>query len=85
MTNSSITSKIVQAIADFLHKDASKIQESHHLRKDLGLDSLAVIELLFKIEEEFDLRIPDSDLPSLTTVGSVAAYVQKRVAQSNPL
>jgi len=84
MTNPSIASKIVQALADYLKRDASTIKESHHLRDDLGLDSMAVIELLYKIEEAFDLQIPDQDLPILTTVGSVATYVQKRVAPARP-
>ena len=84
MTNPSIASKIIQALADYLERDVATIKESHHLRDDLGLDSMAVIELLYKIEETFDLQIPDQDLPALTTVGSVAAYVQRRVAQARP-
>ena len=84
MTNPSIASKIVQALADYLKRDVATIKETDHLRDDLGLDSMAVIELLYKIEEAFDLQIPDQDLPALTTVGSVAAYVQKRVAPARP-
>ena len=70
-----ITEKIVHALATYLKRDPASITESHHLRDDLGLDSVAVIELLFEIEERFKLQIPDQDLPGLSTVGSVAAYV----------
>ena len=76
-----ITSKIVQALASYLKRDPASITESHHLRDDLGLDSVAIIELLFEIEERFKLQIPDQDLPGLSTVGTVAAYVQRRVAE----
>jgi acyl carrier protein len=76
-----ITEKIVHALATYLKRDPSSITESHHLRDDLGLDSVAVIELLFEIEERFKLQIPDQDLPGLGTVGSVAAYVQRRLAE----
>lgn len=79
-TDRSILSKIIQALADYLKRDVSTIDAHHHLRDDLGLDSMAVIELLYKIEEAFELQIPDQDLAGLTTVGAVAAYVQKRVA-----
>jgi acyl carrier protein len=75
-----ITSKIVQALANYLKRDPASITESHHLRDDLGLDSVAIIELLFEIEERFKLQIPDQDLPGLSTVGTVAAYVQRRLA-----
>jgi len=76
-----ITSKIIQALASYLKRDPASITEAHHLRDDLGLDSVAVIELLFEIEERFKLQIPDQDLPGLSTVGTVAAYVQRRLAE----
>ena len=76
-----ITSKITQALASYLKRDPASITESHHLRDDLGLDSVAIIELLFEIEERFKLQIPDQDLPGLSTVGTVAAYVQRRLAE----
>lgn len=76
-----ITEKIVHALATYLKRDPASITESHHLRDDLGLDSVAVIELLFEIEERFKLQIPDQDLPGLSTVGSVAAYVQRRLTE----
>ncbi len=76
-----ITSKIIQALATYLKRDPASITESHHLRDDLGLDSVAIIELLFEIEERFKLQIPDQDLPGLSTVGTVAAYVQRRLAE----
>jgi len=77
-----VTAKIIQALASYLKRDPALITEAHHLRDDLGLDSVAIIELLFEIEERFKLQIPDQDLPGLSTVGTVAAYVQQRLAES---
>lgn len=75
-----VSDKIIQALADYLKRDAEAIHLTHHLREDLGLDSMAVIEMLYRIEEVFNLQIPDQDLVGLTTVGQVIAYVQGRVA-----
>ncbi|MEQ1793755.1 MAG: acyl carrier protein [Nitrospira sp.] len=80
MADRAIVEKIIQALAEYLKRDAATINASHHLRDDLGLDSMAVIELLYKIEEAFDLQIPDQDLVGLATVGSVASYVEGRLA-----
>ena len=77
---SDVSDKIIQALADYLKRDAASIQTTHHLRDDLGLDSMAVIEMLYRIEEVFNLQIPDQDLVGLTTVGQVIAYVQGRGA-----
>lgn len=80
MADLAITQQIIQSLATYLKRDAASITESHHLRDDLGLDSVAVIELLFEIEDRFKIQIPDQDLVGLSTVGSVAAYVQERLA-----
>lgn len=85
MTDQAIVGKIIQALAEYLKRDAASIKPSHHLRDDLGLDSMAVIELLYKIEEAFNLQIPDQDLPGLTTVGAVAGYVQGRLAPAKKM
>ena len=82
MSDHAIAARIVLALADYLKRDPASIKEVHHLRDDLGLDSMAVIELLYKIEETFNIQIPDQDLPALSTVGSVATYVQQRITPS---
>ncbi len=79
MTDSPTASQIIQALAEYLKRDTATITVDHHLRDDLGLDSMAVIELLYKIEETFNIQIPDEDLVALQSVGSVAAYVQGRL------
>ena len=40
-----VTAKIIQALASYLKRDPASITEAHHLRDDLGLDSVAIIEL----------------------------------------
>ena len=84
MTDRAIVDKIIQALAEYLKRDAATIKAAHHLRDDLGLDSMAVIELLYKIEEAFNIQIPDQDLVGLTTVSTVAAYVEGRMAPAAP-
>ena len=43
---------------------------------------MAVIELLYRIEETFDLQIPDQDLVGMTNVGHVVSYVEKRLGKT---
>jgi acyl carrier protein len=72
---------IREALAVRLKRDVSAIQNKDDLRNDLGLDSLDMIELLFKIEEVFELEIPNEDLVKIATVGDVIAYVERRLAE----
>ncbi len=80
-TDPTISLKIRTALAEYLKRDPERILVTQHLRDDLGLDSMAVIELLYRIEEAFDLQIPDQDLVGLTTVGHVVSYVEKRLGK----
>lgn len=79
-----IAARIRQALADYLKRDVSTIDPRDSLRDDLGLDSMATIELLFRIEEAFDLQIPDEDLQHLRTVADVIAYVERRLNRPQP-
>jgi acyl carrier protein len=80
-TDPTISLKIRIALGEFLKRDPATILTTQHLRDDLGLDSMAVIELLYRIEEAFNLQIPDQDLAGLTHVGHVVTYVEKRLGK----
>ncbi len=82
-TDPTISVKIHTALGEYLKRDPTTVRTTQHLRDDLGLDSMAVIELLYRIEETFDLQIPDQDLAGLTTVGQVVKYVEKRVGKNS--
>ena len=83
-SESTIATQIRTALAQHLKRDVSKIRPQDRLREDLGLDSLAMIELLFKIEEHFDLEIPNEDLSRVTTVADVTAYVEEKLGAAAP-
>ena len=46
---------------------------------DLGFDELDMIELLFEVEEEFDIEIPDSEAVKINTVGEMVSYIQSQL------
>jgi len=46
---------------------------------DLGADSLDVVELIMKIEEKFDIKIPDEDAGKIQTVGDAVKYIEAKV------
>jgi acyl carrier protein len=50
---------------------------------ELGVDSLGVMELLFKIEEAFGIQVP-SDQIELATVNDVVNYIDRLVAEQTP-
>lgn len=79
MALASVAERIQISLAEYLQRDRRTITPAYSLRDDLGLDSMATIELLFRIEEAFEIQIPDEDLHKLATVGDVIAYVEQKV------
>ena len=79
-----IADKVKSALGRELKRDPETIELGHLLREDLGLNSLDAIELMFKVEEEFDLEIPDADLQKLKTVGDLVSYLESRLERAGP-
>lgn len=55
--------------------DPAKLKVDSHFHKDLGLDSLDVVEVVMAMEDEFGFEIPDGDAEKLTTPKAIIRYV----------
>lgn len=62
------------------HKLAAETLQPEARLDELGIDSLSVMELLFKIEEEFGIRVPN-DQVALETIDDIVRYVNDLVAR----
>jgi acyl carrier protein len=70
-------------LVEILHRDYGVAREA--LRPEatlvtLGLDSLSVLELMFKIEDRFGVKINDDTPTDLVTVGDVVRYIDDLLA-----
>lgn len=43
--------------------------------KDLGLDSLDIVEVVMAIEDEFAIEIPDQEADKITTIAQAVDYI----------
>ena len=68
-------SKITSIIAEKLHIDAANVTPQSTLQ-DLGADSLDMVDIVMKVEEEFGIEINDEDAEKLHNVNDVVDYVQ---------
>ena len=48
---------------------------------DLGVDSLAMVQILLDIQSRFGVVIPVEDIGQLTTVGETIDYMNRRLQQ----
>jgi acyl carrier protein len=60
-----------------LVKDIDALEHDKPLNEQ-GVDSLDFSGVLFNIEEEFDIEIPDEDIGDLQTINSILSYVNDK-------
>ena len=58
--------------------DPAKITPDSLIQKDLGADSLDILQLLMKIEDEYGIVVPDETLAGFKTVGDVVAFLESQ-------
>lgn len=84
---SDVRDRVIQIIAEQAVLEVADVKPEATL-ESLGIDSLGLVELIFAIEEAFDISVPfNANEPSetqgfdISTVGSIIAAVEKLVAE----
>lgn len=71
--------KIKEILAEQLDADADEMTMDTNIARDLGADSLDVVELLMSIEDEFEVEIPDEEIENIKTIGDLTEYIQNNM------
>ena len=71
--------KIQEMLAEALNVPVEKVTADSKIVEDLGADSLDVVELLSRLEDEYGVTIPDEEVENLITVNDVATQIEKLV------
>lgn len=74
-----IFEKIKAMLAEQLNADEDEMTLDTNIAKDLGADSLDVVELLMSIEDEFEVEIPDEEIENIRTIGELVDYIQNNM------
>jgi acyl carrier protein len=75
MDQNEIYEKVKGIIVDLLGVDESKITMEARFREDLEADSLDLVELIMKFEDEFGGEISDKEAQDIKTVGQAVDYL----------
>jgi len=85
---SDVASDVIAIITKKKRVDKPNVELSDRL-EDLGLESLDAVEMIFDLEEKFDIQIPynantDSPRTEFDTVGDVVNAIKNLVAKKKP-
>ncbi len=71
--------KIRKIVAEELNVSEDDVLLDASFQDDLGADSLAIVELIMALEEQFELdSIPDEDAENIKTVKDAVDYIDSR-------
>jgi len=67
--------RVREIVAEQLERDVNEVTSAASFIDDLGADSLDIVELVMKMEEEFGIEIPDEEAEKIKTVNDVIQYI----------
>jgi acyl carrier protein len=73
-TNLTVLQRIQLIVSELLQVDVAEVVPTASFTLNLGADSLDVVELVMKIEEEFGVEIEDGIASEIQTVNDVLKY-----------
>ena len=76
-----VDTKVVHIISQLVPVKAENIKPEHRLREDLGMDSVASMELLSMLAEELELDVGVEDVADVKTVGATIALAKRFLAE----
>lgn len=72
--------QILDAIKDIAEErlgiKPNEIHKESHIRDDLALDSLDLMDLIVSLEKEFNIGIPDETTDKIVIIGDLVYYIR---------
>lgn len=72
---------IKKAISEEFFIPEDQIKEESNLKEDLGIDSLAAMQLILDMEKEFHIHVEDEEVMEIDTVADVIALLEKKTKE----
>ena len=73
---SEIAEQVMQIIVDQLGVSEAEVTPEATFAQDLGADSLDTVELIMKLEQAFEIDIPEEKSQNIQTVGDAIKYIE---------
>ena len=79
--NNNIFEKLKAMAVEQIGIDPALIKPESDIIKDLGCDSLDIVDLLMSVEEEFGVTVGDKDVSEMRTMADVVNFIDNKLAK----
>ena len=73
-----VADTVKKLISEQLNRPIEEITDDKEVVKDLGADSLDVVEMLMSLEEQFNITVPEEDAVNIKTVGDIIKLIEEK-------
>ena len=78
-----VTGRVLRIIADNQRKDVSLVTMESSF-EELGIDSMDAVNIVFALENEFNVNVPDEEMKNIRSVRDIVDGIHKLVAAKPP-
>lgn len=82
MTINHLNDEIITLFVERLNVEPNQVSLESDLEKDLGADSLDIVELIMDIERKFGVAVSDADAATIRTVGDAVRFVHAELSKN---
>jgi acyl carrier protein len=76
-----VTERVLKIIADNQKKELSAVTIESSF-EELNIDSMDAVNIVFALENEFNVNVPDEEMKNIRSVRDIVEGMQKLVAES---
>ena len=69
--------RVIKIVSEAANVESSNVQGDTNFVDDLNLDSLDMVEMMMKMEEEFGIDIPEEKTEDLKTITDVTNFLKQ--------
>ena len=69
--------RILEIIAEQVNRSVDELDPSMDFIDDLNMDSIALVELIMSVEDEFDIEIDEDRLEKVRSIGDVLDLLEE--------
>lgn len=81
MNRDTIADNVLQVISETLSIDRGMIHGESLMVEDLGCDSVHAVEIMFALQDIFNIKVPQAALAKIYTVDDIIDYLLKKMGR----
>ena len=77
-----VRDKIYEIVSRRMKRDISELNDSTNLKKDLNADSIDTVEIIFELEETYDINVDDKYAEQINSISDAVRVVEQIISEN---